>query len=85
MAIAKGKEKRPNGEKYKNLAPTMSAVFMSYLTTAFTARMRDIAKTLPLTQGVAYWKTNLDQILEESIDEAMRCMLEESEANSELD
>lgn len=84
-AIRKGKEKKPNGEKYKNLAPTMSAVFMSYLTTAFTARMRDIAKTFPLTQGVAYWKTNLDQILEESIDEAMRRMLEESEANSELD
>lgn len=85
MAIAKGKEKRPNGEKYKNLAPTMSAVFMSYLTTAFTARMRNIAKTLPLTQGVAYWKANLDQLVEESIDEAMRKMLEESEVNSELD
>lgn len=84
-AIAKGKEKKPNGEKYKNLAPTMSAVFMSYLTTAVTARMRDIAKSFPLTQGAAYWKANLDQIIEESIDEAMRRMLEESEANSELD
>lgn len=84
-AIKKGKETKADGTKYKNLAPTMSAVFMSYLTTAFTARMRDIAKTFPLTQGVAYWKANLDQILEDSIDEAMRRMLEESEVNSELD
>lgn len=85
MAIRKGKETKADGTKYKNLAPTMSAVFMSYLTSAFTARMRNIAKTLPLTQGVAYWKANLDQLVEESIDEAMRKMLEESEANSELD
>lgn len=85
MAIKKSKETKADGTKYKNLAPTMSAVFMSYLTSAFTARMRDIAKALPPTQGIAYWKANLDQILEDSIDEAMRRMLEESEANSELD
>lgn len=85
MAIKKSKETKADGTKYKNLAPTMSAVFMSYLTSAFTAHMRDIAKALPLTQGVAYWKANLDQIVEDSIDEAMRKMLEESEANSELD
>ena len=85
MAIRKGKETKADGTKYKNLAPTMSAVFISYLTSAFTARMRDIAKALPLTQGVAYWKANLDQIVEDSIDDAMRKMLEESEANSELD
>lgn len=84
-AINVSKKSKPNGEKYKNLAPTMSAVFMSYLTTAFTARMRDIAKALPLTQGVAYWKANLDQLVEDSIDEAMRKMLEESQAETELD
>lgn len=79
-AIDLGKETKANGEKYKNLAPTMSALFMSYLTTAVTARFRDITKALPLTQGVAQWKANLDQIIDESIDEAMRRMLEESEA-----
>lgn len=78
-AIDLGKETKANGEKYKNLAPTMSALFMSYLTTAVTARFRDITKALPLTQGVVQWKANLDQIIDESIDEAMRRMLEESE------
>ena len=85
IAMQKSKEINAKGEKYKNLAPTMSALFMSYLTTAVTTRMRDIAKALPLSQGVAYWKAHLDQIIEDSIDEAMRKMMEESEAVTDLD
>lgn len=84
-AIALGRKKNKKNEDYKGLAPTMASVFMSYMTTALTARMRDLAKLFPPTQAVREWKQNLDQIFEESVDEAMRKMLEESEIRSDRD
>jgi hypothetical protein len=55
-AIALGRKKNKKNEDYKGLAPTMASVFMSYMTTALTARMRDLAKLFPPTQAVREWK-----------------------------
>lgn len=87
-AIEMGKKTHWVGTKkeyYKNLAPTMSALFMSYLTTEVTSRMRNIAKTFTPSQAVIEWKIQLDTIIEESIDAAMEKMLEKSQATSNLD
>jgi len=86
-AIKLGNEARKNGEKYKNLAPTMSALFLSYLTTAFTEEMRQIAKqdNFTVKKAVEQWKNNIDEILSRSIDTAMRKMMTESFAETDID
>lgn len=84
-AIKLGRKKNQKGEDYKGLAPTMSSVFMGYMTTALTNEMDNLAKTFSPAKAVNKWKQNLDSIFERAVDQAMEAMLEESSVRSERD
>lgn len=74
----KSEDETKSQENFKGLAPTMAALFPQYLGTAVIERARDMSKLLPPQQAARYWKDNLDRLIDESIDEAMKKMLEES-------